>query len=134
VRFVRATYRREGVSVSYEAAGDVAVTVRFGELEHILLNLLHNAARSVEALPAGAERKVWVRARRVGDEVSLEVEDSGPGIAPDALGALFRPAVSSSGGTGLGLFIARSLAERNGGVLDYEPSGGRSLFRLSLPV
>jgi two-component system sensor histidine kinase PilS (NtrC family) len=62
----------------------------------------------------------------------LEVGDRGPGIDPAAAERIFEPFFTSeAGGTGLGLFISRELAQSNGALLAYEPrSGGGSLFRL----
>ena len=62
----------------------------------------------------------------------LEVADRGPGIAPSASERIFEPFFTErKGGTGLGLFIARELAQCNGAVLLYEPrAGGGSIFRI----
>ena len=62
----------------------------------------------------------------------LEFADRGPGIDPAAAERIFEPFFTSeSGGTGLGLFISRELAQSNGALLVYEPrAGGGSIFRL----
>jgi two-component system sensor histidine kinase PilS (NtrC family) len=62
----------------------------------------------------------------------LECADRGPGIEPDKVEEIFEPFYTGQpGGTGLGLYISRELAERNGATLRYyaRPGGG-SLFRL----
>jgi two-component system sensor histidine kinase PilS (NtrC family) len=60
------------------------------------------------------------------------VADRGPGIDVPDVERVFEPFYSKSDkGTGLGLFLARELAQTNGATLLYEPrSGGGSLFRL----
>ena len=110
-------------------------------LRQILLNLLSNA---VKFTPAG-EVVVEVSAgERRGGFVDLHVavSDTGIGIAPDRLGALFEPftQVDASttrryGGTGLGLAISRRLAERMGGRLVAESVPGEgSTFHVTLSL
>jgi two-component system sensor histidine kinase PilS (NtrC family) len=62
----------------------------------------------------------------------LQVADRGPGIAPDQAEAVFEPFYTGQpGGTGLGLYISRELAERNAATLRYYArAGGGSLFRI----
>jgi two-component system sensor histidine kinase PilS (NtrC family) len=57
--------------------------------------------------------------------------DRGPGVNPDHAEKIFEPFFSGGRGTGLGLFLARELAQTNGATLLYEPRhGGGSIFRL----
>jgi signal transduction histidine kinase len=105
-------------------------------LRQVLQNLIDNA---VKYSPAGDE--VAVRARRANGRVLIEVSDHGPGIPYDQQRVIFEKfgradvAGGSKPGTGLGLFIARSIAEAHGGSLDVRsrPDGG-STFVLTLPV
>jgi two-component system sensor histidine kinase PilS (NtrC family) len=62
----------------------------------------------------------------------LEVADRGPGIKPDKVEQIFEPFhTGQPGGTGLGLYISRELAERNGATLRYQARpGGGSAFRI----
>ena len=62
----------------------------------------------------------------------LEVADRGPGVDPSHVERIFEPFFSGGrGGTGLGLFLARELAQTNGATLLYEPRpGGGSIFRM----
>jgi two-component system, NtrC family, sensor histidine kinase PilS len=66
----------------------------------------------------------------------LDVIDRGPGIAPELQAQLFEPFMTSSAqGTGLGLFIARELAQANGGDLSFRPNpAGGSCFRIQFPL
>ena len=105
-------------------------------LRQVLTNLIDNA---IKYSPAGAE--VEVRAYQEDGLVRIDVRDSGPGIAKDDQKLIFEKfgRVTGSGatrpGTGLGLFIARSIAEAHGGALDVDsaPDQG-STFTLELPV
>jgi two-component system OmpR family sensor kinase len=67
--------------------------------------------------------------------VRLSVTDNGPGIPQDALGRIFEPFYSADGvqGAGLGLAIARELAERLHGALDVDSASGTTVFTLTLP-
>ena len=104
-------------------------------LRQVLDNLLSNA---VKYGPADAE--VRVRARREGDHVCVSVADRGPGIAPEHLPRLFDRfhrvgGEGGPGGTGLGLFISRSLVELMGGHLQVTSRLGRgSTFNFTLPL
>ncbi len=102
---------------------------------HILLNLASNAVRYT---PSGS---VVFAIIPHGKEVSVSVQDTGPGIAPEHLDRIFdrffRIDQSRSrelGGTGLGLAIARLLAELQGGRIEVDSAPGRgSTFTLWLP-
>ncbi len=109
-----------------------------GKLRQILVNLLGNAIKFTEkgdvtlALATGNDGSIQ----------SIEVRDSGIGIAPDRLDAIFLPFEQGDtstarrfGGTGLGLAICRALSEMLGGRIEVESTlGGGSTFRLVLVV
>ncbi|HHC73349.1 MAG TPA: PAS domain-containing protein [Thiotrichales bacterium] len=112
------------------------LVIRFdpGHLYQILWNLASNAVRHGAPEPSAA----WVtlRAGVAGKGgVRLEVVDRGEGVDPESLGAIFEPFyTTASGGTGLGLYIARELCECNQAqlVLDETHSPG-ACFRISFP-
>lgn len=88
----------------------------FGE---VLVNLLDNALRY-----GGSRITLRIHPAAAGAAARVEVEDDGPGVAPDQLGRLFEPFwrgdradLRNDGGTGLGLAIAREIVERMGGSL-----------------
>jgi signal transduction histidine kinase len=97
--------------------------------------VLANAADSVRRCRQPGEREIRVRFRRAAGMAELEVEDNGSGVDPLTAGSLFQPGVSAKGSTGIGLYLARRLAERNGGSLELValPPGRGGLFRLRLP-
>jgi two-component system sensor histidine kinase KdpD len=102
----------------------------------ILVNLIENALKY-----SPAETPVDIGVARQGEWLALSVADRGPGVAPSERERIFapfyRPAGVSPdvGGAGLGLAIARRLAEAQGGTLVYaERPGGGSVFTLRLPA
>lgn len=105
-----------------------------GHLDQILTNLLTNAAK----YGAGA---FAVSSREDGDSVTLRISDSGPGVPSDFVPRLFDrftrsddARAGSQKGTGLGLYITRSLLTANAGAIHYElTTGGGSIFCVELP-
>jgi two-component system sensor histidine kinase PilS (NtrC family) len=98
-------------------------------LRQIVWNLLRNAWR-FSRKQVGS---IHIRAQTQGDRVELEIQDDGPGLPPEHQGKLFEPFFTTDAqGTGLGLFLARELAEANHAELAYIPGSGGARFRLSL--
>ena len=105
-----------------------------GRTAQILTNLVTNAIRY-----AGGE--ITIAARREGDgRIRVEVRDHGPGVPCDRRDELFEPfnrfgkEAGRYDGTGIGLPLARRLAEQQGGALDFESAPGRgSCFWVLLP-
>ena len=107
-------------------------------LAQIIGNLLTNAAKYTEA---GGH--IWLTASREGADAVLIVRDDGIGITPDMLPHVFdlfvqaeHDAARSQGGLGIGLTLAKNLAELHGGTLAADSAGlGKgSRFTLSLPL
>ncbi len=103
-------------------------------LRQVLSNLIDNAVKFSDA---GAEVEVEVAA--LNSDVLVQVRDRGPGIPRDQQRLIFekfgRVRGSSKPGSGLGLFIARSIAEAHGGSVEVRSVIGQgSTFTLSLPV
>jgi two-component system phosphate regulon sensor histidine kinase PhoR len=104
-------------------------------LGQVLVNLLHNA---IKFTPPGGQ--ITLSARQQEDVVVFGVEDTGVGIPSDDLNRVFErfyktdPA-RSSGGTGLGLAVARHLVEAHGGEIWVESIEGQgSKFFFTIPV
>jgi two-component system sensor histidine kinase PilS (NtrC family) len=105
------------------------VLVDASQLHQVVWNLCDNVIRH-----AGGEAPIEIRYGRLspGSRPYLEVADRGPGVAAENVERIFEPFFSSGhGGTGLGLFLAREIAQTNGATLLYEPRpGGGTIFRL----
>lgn len=101
------------------------------QVQQVLINLLLNAQRAM----ADGGGRLEVRTRRRGGWVVLEVADTGPGIAAEDVSRIFLPFFSRSGGTGLGLPLARQIVHKHGGTIEVVtgPSGGAT-FTVQLPV
>ncbi len=107
-------------------------------LRQVLVNLLGNAVKFTE------NGKVVFKAGRIDNERSLvrfQVEDTGVGISPEQISAIFEPfqqvgnSEHRSEGTGLGLTISRQLVRILGGELQVESTLGKgSLFRFDIPL
>jgi signal transduction histidine kinase len=101
------------------------------QLRQVFVNLLENAIFA--ASPAG---EVAVRARAADGAVTLDVEDSGPGVDPATRRRLFEPLITTKDrGIGLGLALVKRIAERHGGSVEYSdrPEGG-ARFTVRLPA
>jgi signal transduction histidine kinase len=136
---------RDVVAAAELAQDEVGLTADVGalppvrgdreRLRQVIQNLVDNAVKY-----SSAGGRVRVSAMVDDEQVLIDVEDRGPGIPPEDQQLIFEKFGRSSGGTakpgtGLGLFIARSIAEAHGGSLDVEsvPQRG-SVFRLELPA
>ncbi len=108
---------------------DIEVRADPDHLRQIVWNLCENAFKHA----AAPQQAVEIRGGRMSPNSRpfLEIADRGPGVAPEHTERIFEPFFSAGRGTGLGLFLARELAQTNGATLLYEPrTGGGSIFRL----
>lgn len=101
----------------------------------ILLNIMSNACKFTDS------GTITLRARRVGSEVELSIQDTGGGIAPEDQADVFQPfkqttsGLRRGGGTGLGMPISKNLAEAHGGRLWLESEINKgSTFTVALPI
>jgi len=115
-----------------DALSPVDVRVDPSQLRQIVWNLCENAFKH-GAADRPAEAAVEIRHGRLtpSGRPYLQVMDRGAGVNPEHAERIFEPFFSGGRGTGLGLFLARELAQTNGATLLYEPRhGGGSIFRL----
>jgi PAS domain S-box-containing protein len=124
------------VSLVGAAAAGTAVRADRTRLKQVLLNLLSNGIKYNRA--AGA---VTLRARSEGEQVVIEVSDTGVGIAAEHRTRLFEPfqrgahGQSSIEGTGIGLAVSKSLIELMGGTIDVQSAPGKgTLFTVRLLI
>lgn len=125
---VAAGARRAGTVLDLDVPADLTLKLRGDAVRRAITNLVDNARRHAKHVALGAVAQ--------GRSVLVTVDDDGPGIPADKRESVFRPFESgSSGGTGLGLTIARDIVRAHGGeiVLEDSPMGGLRA-RIRLPV
>jgi len=112
--------------------GDIEVRADTTQLHQVVWNLCDNAIRHACSGDASAVIEIRVGRLSPGARPYLEIADRGPGVSEADLERIFEPFFTRGrGGTGLGLFLARELAQNNGATLLYESrQGGGSIFRL----
>ncbi|GAB3449233.1 sensor histidine kinase [Actinophytocola sediminis] len=123
--------------IAVATTGDLRLSADPVRLRQAVGNLVTNAVRHTP--PDG---RITLRGTRVGDEVVIEVSDTGSGIAPEDLPHVFnrfwradRSRSRATGGRGLGLAIARQLVEAHGGVLAVASTlGVGTTFTIRLPA
>ncbi|MEY4071827.1 MAG: hypothetical protein RL721_2441, partial [Candidatus Eisenbacteria bacterium] len=138
--------RKQGVETELDLSDDLpTVWGREDSLRGMLMNLSLNA---VQAMAQGG--RLTLRTRQVGDRVVLEVQDDGPGIAPEHMDRLW-PGIAPEHmdrlwdpffttkpvgqGTGLGLSITRRIVTDHGGDIRVASTPGRgACFVVTLPV
>lgn len=125
------------VAVALPPSGPLLVgRMDFSHALRVLVNLLENAHKYA---PPGTP--VDLEVRRSDGMLEIAVADRGPGIPPEERDRVFQPfhrpagALPDVGSAGLGLSIARGLAEAQGGAVTFAPRpGGGSVFTLALPA
>jgi signal transduction histidine kinase len=131
-KFLQADFRQSAVNLSLELEPLLpTVEIDVTQFKQALMNLLVNAR---QVLRSGGTVVLRSRAGAAGEAV-VEVEDDGPGIAPEDREKIFQVFYSNrGGGTGLGLPIARQIVERHGGTLEVESGRERgTVFRIRIP-
>jgi two-component system sensor histidine kinase TctE len=125
---------QKNIDLALEAPGDLAVRGQAQMLHELVSNLVDNALRYT---PAGGAVQLSVRA--VPDGVLLEVQDSGPGIAPAERDKVFTPFYrvaatmeANPSGTGLGLAIVRDIATLHGAVVSLSQADSGAGLKVSV--
>jgi signal transduction histidine kinase len=114
--------------------GPPAILVRLDarRLSRVFYNLVHNAT---DVMPNGG--KIFLRFHTDENEIVTEIEDTGPGIAPEIAGKLFQDFVTfgKTHGTGLGLSICKKIVEDHKGRIWIHSEPGRgAIFSFTLPL
>jgi two-component system nitrogen regulation sensor histidine kinase GlnL len=147
---------KEVLTLERAAASAEALTVRLSfdpslpdvwadeaQLRQVFLNLVKNALEAMEragtlTISTRMETDFHLRnpGRERGQFLSVEIEDTGPGIAPEDCERIFAPFFTTkASGTGLGLAVSQRLVRQHGGLIHVESTPGRGTrFRVSLKI
>lgn len=123
-----------GAAVDVDDPGGALIELPRGAVSQIVRELVTNARAA-----GGDGVDIRIRITRRGDDAVIEVEDTGPGMAPDVASAAFDPFFSTKpegAGQGLGLYLARAQARLLGGTVELESSpdrGTRATLRFAVP-
>ncbi|MBI4560438.1 MAG: response regulator, partial [Candidatus Rokubacteria bacterium] len=131
--------RVHNVEVQLDLAEDLpALWCDPHQLHQVLVNLVTNAYQAMRETPPPRRLTLTTRFHATGGRVSLEVADTGPGIAPEIQPRIFEPFFTtrpSGQGTGLGLSICHGIVESHGGTIRVTSTPGQgAVFRVELPV
>ncbi len=117
----------EGIFL-FKIVPDWQINFDRGHLDQVLWNLFRNALRYCQRQPGSVHLQAW---RGDKGQVILDIINDGPIVSPDVLQKLFEPFfTTATGGTGLGLYIARELCDANGAKLEYREAGLKTCFRI----
>ena len=124
--------KTKGMTVVRELEDISEIECYPNRLNQVFMNLIHNATQAME--PGGT---LTVRSREEGEEIVIEVEDTGKGIAPESLARIFDPGFTTKErrvGMGLGLAISRQIIDHHGGSIAVESTVGvGTKFTVRLP-
>jgi hemerythrin-like metal-binding protein len=130
---VVASELKQKVAVVKEYAGVPLVECMASQINQVFMNLLLNAAQAIES-----NGTITISSGSSGDEVWIEVKDSGKGIAPEHLNRIFEPFFTTrpvGKGTGLGLSLAYAIVQKHHGRIEVKSEVGKgSAFRVYLPL
>ena len=136
VLLVKPMARHSQVELRQDLPADPVVVLGVSnEISQLVVNLLLNAVEAASAgAPAGNSRQVEATMTADGSRVRVEVRDNGPGPSAEIASELFEPLVSNKrDGIGLGLSVAKSIAEQHRGSLAWRRNEGQTCFELTLP-
>ncbi len=130
-RFLQFELREAGVEVIEEYSEIPRIELDVKSLKQALLNLIKNA---IEAMPKGGT--LWIGTSRRGEEVTVQIRDSGVGIPEDIVGKIFEPYFTTKDfSSGLGLTVVYKIMKEHGGEVSVSSRVGEgTTFTLTFPV
>lgn len=139
VPLVEPSARHAGVELSWQRPDAPAMLKGNAErLGQTVINLLVNAieAAAQAGPPLGSKPQVQIQlSLKPPQRITLTISDTGPGPSEGVQQTLFEPFVTGKpDGVGLGLSVAREIAEQHGGRLDWYREDSRTVFTVNLPT
>jgi signal transduction histidine kinase len=124
---------RDRIEVQRELGAVPKIRGVASQINQVLLNLITNAAQAM-----GESGRLTVASRRNGDQIEIDVTDTGPGIPDDILPKIFDPFFTTKPvgeGTGLGLSIVHKIVQSHGGTIKVRTAAGKgTTFTVSFPI
>lgn len=125
--------KNHGISVRLYGIDDRKIYCFKTELEQVLISLISNSLDAIEYL---SDKWIEVSSFDRPDSVSIQIEDSGPGIPDELLPQIMEPFFTTkekNNASGMGLYLAREIMRKHGGELYYVPNRKHTTFVLELP-
>ncbi len=125
--------KKDDIKILYDSDIDISVNADKERLSQVIFNLLSNAIKFTN----GEGGNISIISKKKDNQLIVSVKDTGSGIDPEILPRLFSKfATNSFEGTGLGLFISKSIIEAHGGRIwaENNSDGKGATFSFSLPI
>jgi signal transduction histidine kinase len=132
--FLNERLKSHEIQADFEAPPSVFIHGQKNELSQALFNIIDNAIQAVQTVP---DRRVSIRYEVTNDHLKITISDNGCGINPEIRDRVFDPFFTTKDvgqGTGLGLSVARGIAQSHGGTLTFTSTPGNTVFIMTLPV
>lgn len=126
--------KNHGINLRFYGLENYSVVGNKIQLEQVILNLLNNSFDAIEYLP---DKWIEISVHQSDDVIQIYVKDSGGGIPSEIAARIMEPFYSTKDlgkGTGMGLALARGIAEKHGGDLRYVAEAVHTTFVLELPL
>ncbi|MGE3539621.1 MAG: response regulator [Candidatus Tectimicrobiota bacterium] len=139
VELLASTFRVEGIHVDLRLAADLPpLWADTSQMQQVLVNLLTNAYQALREVPGPRQVTVRTACTPARTQITVTVEDSGPGIEAAIRARIFEPFFTTKPpgvGTGLGLSLCQGIVEGHGGTIQVISQPGQgTTFRVELPV
>jgi two-component system, sensor histidine kinase FlrB len=125
--------RRLAIELSIRLPPNDVVLVGYRDrLKQAFLNVAVNA---LEAMPKGG--RMWIEMQECADRVRVAVRDTGPGIPAELLARIYDSDFTTKGGgggSGIGLYVARTVVELHGGAIEAQSAPGETTVAIDLPL
>lgn len=135
VEFLRPLARQAGLRIDLQnSLGELEIPADAYRLQQVFFNLALNAFRAMSVGGTLCVRIAWADLSRL-DDVRIDFEDMGRGIAPEHVQKIFEPGFTTQpGNPGLGLTVCRTVIEQHGGSISVTSEPGKgATFSLILP-